>query len=379
MVEIVDRRAHHGRRGARCDASRRSRGDRRRRRFARHPVASRRRSTSTRDMRRRSSSSTASSRSGSRTASIGRARRRWVYVPPEVVHTFAVTGDGPAHFLDIHVPSCGFGDFVRGLHAARSEDELRAVRAAFDQQPAPDYATGDPGLVVVRASRRYRRRSDHRSAGAPCDGARRHRGDHRLGVRLRLRPARSGAPRPPPPCRRVPRRRGGVPVHARQRPAGRSRRERSSSSLPTSSTASTTRAPRTPAASTSTHPPRASVTTCAGRTRTSTSTTRRPMAASPDLRSPCGSLTEWTTRFPSPVALGPAEGNPVKADRPELSLLEISFQPGAASIPTSTRGTATRSTSSKERSSSTSATRSSTRLRARTSSLRRTSSTGSGT
>jgi quercetin dioxygenase-like cupin family protein len=73
-----------------------------------------------------------------------------VFVPPEVVHTFAVTGDAPARFLDIHVPSCGFGDFVRGLHAARDEEELRAVRAAFDQQPAPEYASGDPGLVVVR-------------------------------------------------------------------------------------------------------------------------------------------------------------------------------------------------------------------------------------
>jgi mannose-6-phosphate isomerase-like protein (cupin superfamily) len=74
----------------------------------------------------------------------------WVHVPPEVVHTFGVTGDTRAHFLDIHVPSCGFGDFVRGLHAAASEDELRAVRAVFDQQPAPEYATGDPGLVVLR-------------------------------------------------------------------------------------------------------------------------------------------------------------------------------------------------------------------------------------
>ena len=73
-----------------------------------------------------------------------------VFVPPEVVHTFAVTGDGPARFLDLHAPSCGFGDFVRGLHGARDDEELRAVRAAFDQQPAPEYASGDPGLVVVR-------------------------------------------------------------------------------------------------------------------------------------------------------------------------------------------------------------------------------------
>jgi len=73
----------------------------------------------------------------------------WAFVPPEVVHTFAVTGDGRARFLDIHAPSCGFGDFVRGLQAAGSEEELRAVRAAFDQEPPPEYASSDPGLVVV--------------------------------------------------------------------------------------------------------------------------------------------------------------------------------------------------------------------------------------
>jgi quercetin dioxygenase-like cupin family protein len=74
----------------------------------------------------------------------------WVFVPPGVVHTFAATGDQPARFLDIHVPNPGLGDFVRGLQAARSEDERRAVRAAFDQQLAPEYASGDPGLVVIR-------------------------------------------------------------------------------------------------------------------------------------------------------------------------------------------------------------------------------------
>jgi quercetin dioxygenase-like cupin family protein len=74
----------------------------------------------------------------------------WVLVPPEVVHTFAVTGEERARFLDLHVPSSGFGDFVRGLQAARNEAELRAVRAAFDQLPAPEYASADPGLVVLR-------------------------------------------------------------------------------------------------------------------------------------------------------------------------------------------------------------------------------------
>ncbi len=74
----------------------------------------------------------------------------WAFVPPEVAHTFSVTGAEPARFLDVHVPSCGFGDFVRGLQAARSEEELEAVRTAFDQQPPPEYATGDPSLVVIR-------------------------------------------------------------------------------------------------------------------------------------------------------------------------------------------------------------------------------------
>lgn len=73
----------------------------------------------------------------------------WVYVPPEVVHTFGITNDSTAHFLDIHVPSHGFGDFVRGLHSARDEEGLRAVRAAFDQHPLPEYSSADPGSVLL--------------------------------------------------------------------------------------------------------------------------------------------------------------------------------------------------------------------------------------
>jgi quercetin dioxygenase-like cupin family protein len=76
----------------------------------------------------------------------------WVLVPPEVVHTFGVTADSTAQFLNVHVPSCGFGAFVRGLRSARNEEELRAVRAAFDQQPAPEYGGADPGSVVIRTS-----------------------------------------------------------------------------------------------------------------------------------------------------------------------------------------------------------------------------------
>jgi quercetin dioxygenase-like cupin family protein len=60
----------------------------------------------------------------------------WVQVPPGVPHTFAATGSEEARFLDIHTPSCGFGDFTRALSSARDEEALAAAREEFDQEPA---------------------------------------------------------------------------------------------------------------------------------------------------------------------------------------------------------------------------------------------------
>jgi mannose-6-phosphate isomerase-like protein (cupin superfamily) len=60
----------------------------------------------------------------------------WVQVPAGVPHSFAFPGDRPVRFLDVHTPSCGFGAFLLGLHQARTDDELAAARAAFDQEPA---------------------------------------------------------------------------------------------------------------------------------------------------------------------------------------------------------------------------------------------------
>ena len=59
----------------------------------------------------------------------------WVQVPPGVPHTFASPEDSSVRFLDVHTPSCGYGTFLRGLHEARFDDELAAVRAGFDQAP----------------------------------------------------------------------------------------------------------------------------------------------------------------------------------------------------------------------------------------------------
>jgi quercetin dioxygenase-like cupin family protein len=49
-----------------------------------------------------------------------------------------VTGAAPARFLTLHTPSSGYGDYVRG------------DVAGFDQRPAADAVSADPGLVVVR-------------------------------------------------------------------------------------------------------------------------------------------------------------------------------------------------------------------------------------
>jgi len=53
-----------------------------------------------------------------------------------VPHTFATAGTEEVRFLDIHTPSCDYGAFLRGLHEARTDEELAAIRAAFDQEPA---------------------------------------------------------------------------------------------------------------------------------------------------------------------------------------------------------------------------------------------------
>jgi mannose-6-phosphate isomerase-like protein (cupin superfamily) len=60
----------------------------------------------------------------------------WVQIPAGVSHTFAFPGTEPVRFLNLHTPSCGYGAFLRGLHEARTDDELEAVRASFDQVPA---------------------------------------------------------------------------------------------------------------------------------------------------------------------------------------------------------------------------------------------------
>ncbi len=62
----------------------------------------------------------------------------WAFVPPGVVHAVEVTGDAPARFLALHAPGSGYGDYVRG------------DVAGFDQRPAADAVSADPGLVVVR-------------------------------------------------------------------------------------------------------------------------------------------------------------------------------------------------------------------------------------
>jgi mannose-6-phosphate isomerase-like protein (cupin superfamily) len=61
----------------------------------------------------------------------------FVLVPPDVVHSFSNEGETEARFFNLHVPSCGFGDYLRG----RLPD--------FDQHPASFEEGLDPDGVVV--------------------------------------------------------------------------------------------------------------------------------------------------------------------------------------------------------------------------------------
>jgi mannose-6-phosphate isomerase-like protein (cupin superfamily) len=64
-----------------------------------------------------------------------------VVVPPEVVHSFRNDGDEDARFLNLHAPSCGFGDYLRGRNPG------------FDQHDPPADGGADPALVAVRTLR----------------------------------------------------------------------------------------------------------------------------------------------------------------------------------------------------------------------------------
>ena len=64
-----------------------------------------------------------------------------VLVPPNVAHGFANEEDVPTRFLNLHAPSCGFGDY------------MRRQNPAFDQHPPPADGGLDPGTVVARTLR----------------------------------------------------------------------------------------------------------------------------------------------------------------------------------------------------------------------------------
>jgi quercetin dioxygenase-like cupin family protein len=64
----------------------------------------------------------------------------FVLVPPDVVHSFSNEGETEARFFNLHVPSCGFGDFLRGRNPE------------FDQHSTPFEEGLDPASVVVCAA-----------------------------------------------------------------------------------------------------------------------------------------------------------------------------------------------------------------------------------
>ena len=62
----------------------------------------------------------------------------FVLVTTDVVHSFENDGETEARFINLHAPSCGFGEYLRGRNPE------------FDQHPAELDAGVDPSGVVVR-------------------------------------------------------------------------------------------------------------------------------------------------------------------------------------------------------------------------------------
>ena len=61
-----------------------------------------------------------------------------VLIPHGVVHSFGNTSGAAVRFLNVHAPSCGFGDYLRGQNPG------------FDQYEPPPDGGVDPANVVVR-------------------------------------------------------------------------------------------------------------------------------------------------------------------------------------------------------------------------------------
>ena len=225
---------------------------------------------------RRCTSSRESSRSSSRIACIGSARRAGSSSRPRSCTHVEVTGDAPARFLVLHAPGSGYGDYVRG--------DVAGVRPARRRRtpcrPIPGSSSS--------GGRRRGGRHDHRPAGTARDRARRDRRAHDLRVRLRRGRARSAAARAPRARGRVPRRRGRVHVPLPRRVARPSRRD---APRPASERRPRLRQRQRRLRALLQLPHavvRLRATTCAGRTPTSTSSTLRRTAEStrPQSRSP---------------------------------------------------------------------------------------------
>jgi quercetin dioxygenase-like cupin family protein len=61
-------------------------------------------------------------------------------MPPDAVHGFDNSSDAPARCFNFHMPSSGFGDYLRGRNPG------------FDQHDPPADGAGTPPVVVARLS-----------------------------------------------------------------------------------------------------------------------------------------------------------------------------------------------------------------------------------
>ena len=61
----------------------------------------------------------------------------FITIPPGVIHSFANDGGEPLRFYNLHTPSCGFAEYLRG------------ARTTFDQHAPADEGRDPEGVVIV--------------------------------------------------------------------------------------------------------------------------------------------------------------------------------------------------------------------------------------
>jgi quercetin dioxygenase-like cupin family protein len=90
----------------------------------------------------------------------------WVMAPPGVVHTFRNAGDDAARWLNVHVPGCGFDEYVRSRGAAPFDQHDPPTDGGRPFADAVVRGPGEGQELAIGASTLHIKASVHDADGA---------------------------------------------------------------------------------------------------------------------------------------------------------------------------------------------------------------------